>query len=379
MEKKFKITPWEVEGKVEYDYLFKEFGVKKIDEKMKEQIKNRTHDLNYIFTRDIVFAHRDLDLVIQEGNFYLYTGRGPSGPTHLGHILSLELTKWLQDKFDCDVIIQLTDDEKFLEPKRKLKRDETEKWTRENLLDIASVGFNADRTFIFKNSEYIKNFYPLALKIAKRINYSVVKSVFGFTSETNIGLLFFPSLQIAPTFFENDKYCLIPAGIDQDPYFRLQRNVAKGLGYRKCASIYHKILPGLQGVDTKMSSSRSETAIYLFDDSPETIKNKIYKYAFSGGQPNVEEHRKKGGNPEIDVCFQWLYLLLEKNDKKIKEIEEDYRSGKLLTGELKNITIEKILELRNEYMKRITEAKRNLKKYMYTGKLARKMWETIHE
>ena len=50
-----------------------------------------------------------------------------------------------------------------------------------------------------------------------------------------------------------------------------------------------------------MSASR-EYSIWT-TDSPAEVKKKINKYAFSGGQNTVEEHRKKGGNPDIDVSF----------------------------------------------------------------------------
>jgi tryptophanyl-tRNA synthetase (EC 6.1.1.2) len=85
-----------------------------------------------------------------------------------------------------------------------------------------------------------------------------------------------------------------------------------------------------------MSSSLPEYTIYLTDD-PKTVRTKIMKYAFSGGQPTIELHRKYGGNPDIDVSFQYLYMFFEPDDQKIKKIEEEYRSGKLLTGELKEI------------------------------------------
>ena len=55
------------------------------------------------------------DLYEQKKPFYLYTGRGPSSEAmHLGHLVPFIMTKWLQDTFDVPLVIQLTDDEKFL-------------------------------------------------------------------------------------------------------------------------------------------------------------------------------------------------------------------------------------------------------------------------
>ena len=380
MENQSKLTPWEVEGKVDYERIVKEFGLKEIDDEILEKIKIFTGDLHILLKRKYFFAHRDLDVVLSEvktNGFFLYTGRGPSGPMHIGHLIPFMFTKWLQDKFKVNVYIELTDDEKFLEPKRKLSLEETRKWTYENILDIIAVGFDENRTFIFQDTEYIRNIYPLAIKIAKKINFSTVKAVFGFTNETNIGLIFFPALEIVPTFFE-DKICLIPAAVDQDPFWRLQRDVADALGRRKSAQIHSKFLPPLTGIEGKMSASKPETSIYLTDDE-KTVREKIYKHAFSGGQPTIELHRKLGGNPDIDVSFQWLKTLFEEDDKKLKKIEEDYRSGKLLTGELKEILIEKLVKFLQEHQRRREEAKEKVKDFKYDGKLAKEMWEKVFE
>jgi len=375
-----KITPWEVEGKIDYEKLVKEFGLKSIDEEILEKIKSFTKELHVLLRRKYFFAHRDLDVALNEAKtngFFLYTGRGPSGPMHIGHLIPFMFTKWLQDKFKVNVYIELTDDEKFLEPKRKLSLEETRKWTYENILDIIAVGFDENRTFIFQDTEYIRNMYPLAIKIAKKINFSTVKAVFGFTNETNIGLIFFPALEIVPTFFE-DKICLIPAAVDQDPFWRLQRDIADALGKRKAAQIHSKFLPPLTGIEGKMSASKPETSIYLTDDE-KTVREKIYKHAFSGGQPTIELHRKLGGNPDIDVSFQWLKTLFEEDDKKLKKIEEDYRSGKLLTGELKDILIEKLVKFLQEHQRKREEAKEKVKDFKYDGKLAKEMWEKVFE
>lgn len=46
---------------------------------------------------------------------YLYTGRGPSATSmHLGHAIPFILTKYLQDTFALPLVIQITDDEKYL-------------------------------------------------------------------------------------------------------------------------------------------------------------------------------------------------------------------------------------------------------------------------
>ncbi|MBI5051598.1 tryptophan--tRNA ligase [Candidatus Micrarchaeota archaeon] len=372
----FNVTPWEVSGNVDYDKLLHQFGVKRIDHILFNRLRKLSGErLHPMIRRNFVYAHRDLDLALNDyesgKGFFIYTGRGPSGPMHLGHLVPLLFNKWLQETFDLELHIQITDDEKFVY-KQDAKWEDIDNFAKQNILDIAALGFDPDKTFIFRDSEYIKNTYPLLLKIAKKITLSTARATFGFQNETNLGLTFYPVYQIATCFFD-EKRCLVPCAIDQDPYFRLQRDIAESLGYKKTATIYSKFLPSLTGTTGKMSSSVGDTAIWL-DDNEKAVKNKINKYAFSGGQSTVEEHRQKGGNADVDVSFQWLKILFEPNEKKLKQIEADYNMGKLLTGELKQILIDRVNEFLNQHRENRKKAEKEVEKYMYTGKLAKKMW-----
>ena len=76
-------------------------------------------------------------------------------------------------------------------------------------------------------------------------------------------------------------------------------------------------------------------------DTPNQIKNKINKYAFSGGKVSQEEHREKGGDTTVDVSFQYLRFFLE-DDNELERIRVEYESGQLLTGELKAICIKEL-------------------------------------
>ena len=118
-----------------------------------------------------------------------------------------------------------------------------------------------------------------------------------------------------------------------------------GMGLMQPSSTYHQFAVGMTG--GKMSSSMPETTIFL-NDSMKTMEKKI-KSSFSGGQPTVEEHRKKGGNPDIDVAYQYLRYFFEENDNELEKIREEYVSGKLLTGEIKSICIEKAESLMKEH------------------------------
>jgi tryptophanyl-tRNA synthetase len=77
----------------------------------------------------------------------------------------------------------------------------------------------------------------------------------------------------------------------------------------------------------------------------------------------MEEHKKKGGNPEIDVSFQYLKHFFEESDERLNQLEKDYTSGKISTGEMKLYTIEKINQFLKEHQKRRESAKSKISNY----------------
>jgi tryptophanyl-tRNA synthetase len=362
----FIVTPWHVEGEIDYDKLIKQFGTEKISAELLKKIEKITGDLHFMLRRGIFFSHRDLGRLLADyekgKKFFLYTGRGPSGHTHIGHLVPWVFAKWLQEKFDTTMYFQLTDDEKFY-AKQNLALEETNLFAHENALDFIALGFKPDKTKIIIDTQNIKTLYPLAAQVAKKINFSNTKAVFGFTNETNVGMIFYTSLQSAPCFIE-DRPVLIPLGVDQDPHFRITRDVAPRIGRPKPALIHNIMIPSLLGPGGKMSASEESGTIYT-TDSAEQVKKKINKYAFSGGQPTVEEHRRLGGNPDIDVSYQYLRIFFEPDDKKLKKIYDDYKVGKLLTGELKAILIEKVTKFLETHQQKREKAKDQLQKFLF--------------
>ena len=361
----FVVTPWHVEGDIDYDKLIKQFGTQKISNEILTKLQKITGEDHFMLRRGVFFSHRDLNLILnnyEKGNeFFLYTGRGPSGHTHIGHLVPWVFAKWLQDKFNVNMYFQLTDDEKFFS-KQNLSLEQTSNFALENALDFIALGFNPKKTKIIIDTKNIKTLYPIAAEVAKKINFSNTKAVFGFTNETYLGMIFYTSLQSAPCFIE-DKPVLIPLGVDQDPHFRITRDVAQKINKVKPALIHNIMIPSLLGPGGKMSASDEKSTFYT-TDSPEQVKKKINKYAFSGGQSDIDEHRKIGGDPDIDVSYQYLRIFFEPDDVKLKKIYDDYKSGKMLTGELKAILIEKINNFLSLHQEKREEARKNIDAYM---------------
>jgi len=393
------VTPWTVTARsqagVDYDKLIVKFGSQRITRELLNRIESSTGQKPHHFlTRGVFFSHRDLEFILNTHEakkpFYLYTGRGPSSTAmHVGHLLPFIFTVWLQKTFGCPVIIQLTDDEKWACKPEDITEAEAKRNAFENAKDIIACGFDVTKTLIFSNlgvmSHDIKltRLLPLAWDIGIRTTNNKMRGIFGFSGSDNTAKNFFPNIQAAPAFsccFEEvfgiqpgqTMPCLIPCGIDQDPFFRLTRDVAPLLNHPKPALLHAKFFPSLQGSQTKMSASVDISAIFL-TDTPSQIKNKINKYAFSGGGATVEEHKANGGNCDIDTSFQFLKYFLE-DDDKLESIRETYSNGQLLTGQLKKVTIEVLQKLISEHQKRRAEVSDDLvRTFMRVERFPRKL------
>lgn len=383
------VDPWTVQTSnakgVDYDKLIVRFGSSKIDKDLINRIERVTgHKPHHFLRRGIFFSHRDMNQILDayenKKPFYLYTGRGPSSEAmHVGHLIPFIFTKWLQEIFNVPLVIQLTDDEKYLW--KDLTVEKAYQYSLENIKDIIACGFDVNKTFIFSDLDYLgasPEFYKNILKVQKHVTFNQVKGIFGFTDSDCIGKISFPAIQAAPAFCTsfpqifNDKkdvQCLIPCAIDQDPYFRMTRDVAPRINYIKPALMHSVFFPALQGAQTKMSASDPNSSIFL-TDTPKQIKTKINKHAFSGGKDTVEEHRKYGGNCDVDVSYMYLTFFLE-DDDKLEQIKQAYTSGALLTGELKKALIETLQPLIATHQQRRKQVTSEMvKEFMTPRKLA---------
>jgi tryptophanyl-tRNA synthetase len=362
------VTPWEVKGKVDYDRLIREFGTQPLTDELLSRVEKYTGKLHLQIDRRIFFSHRDLDTVLdlydKGTKFVLYTGRGPSGPVHIGHLVPWIFTKHLQEKFGTRLYFQMTDDEKFIIDDEATLA-ETSKYSYENALDLIAVGFKPKDTYIIYDVQDMDLLYDIALEVAKRITYSTARSTFGFQDSTNIGWVFWPAIQAVPCFLHKkltgeNVPALIPAAIDQDPYWRVTRDIAQKLGYYKPAQIHCRFLPGL-AAGGKMSASQPETSIFTMDP-PDVVKKKIWN-AFTGGKGTAAEQRKLGADPTVCSIFQYYFFLFEEDNAKLAERERKCKAGETLCGECKMDIVGKLNKFLEEHRERREKAKDTIEQY----------------
>ena len=204
------------------------------------------------------------------------------------------------------------------------------------------MGSKRRRRSFSPDLDYIGHMYPTILQIQKRTTFNQARGIFGFTESASIGKVAFPAVQAAPSFSRAfpvplrgtpNMRCLIPCAIDQDPYFRMTRDIAPRMkskicpkGLHKPALIHSKFFPALQGRNSKMSSSAENTAVFV-TDTPKKIKKKINKHAFSGGQETAELQREKGADLEVDTAYQWLTFFLSPTTQGSPKSARNMRQG----------------------------------------------------
>jgi tryptophanyl-tRNA synthetase len=284
---------------------------------------------------------------------------------HIGHLSSLRLVVWLQQKFDAKLYFQFSDDEKFLF-KENLELEQAVKLGYDNALDVIALGFDLKKTIAFSNVEYASKIYPIALKVAKKVTLSTAKAVFGFENENNIGEIFYTAMQSAPAFLPSVEAgknvpVLVPLAIDQDPHFRVTRDVSEKLGFYKPAVLHSKFAPSLTG-EAKMNASTPASSIFTTDSDKE-IDQKVAR-AFTGGRDTIDEQKRLGGKPDNCPIFNYYKFLFEDDDKKLEEIRQACLSGKLLCGEDKARLKERIKKFLKEHQEKREKARSKVDKFM---------------
>lgn len=370
MKKGIKVTPWEVSGDVDYSKLIREFGVRHLYKL--PDIFNQ----NLLFRRGIIFAHRDferiVDAVKNKKKFVMVTGLMPSGKFHLGHMLIAQQMIFYQ-KLGAKLYVAVADLEAYA-TRQKTPEEMRKIAIEEYLTNYVALGLNPKNCDFYFQSERSNDakqsnaYYRLISNFSKHATFNEFKALYGEISPAKINASL---IQASDMFhvqlpeFDGPTPVVIPVGIDQDPHLRIARDISKRYKDHKfiqISSTYNQFFPSLRG-GGKMSSSDESSFIALTDSSKE-VERKIKKYAFSGGRDTLEEHRKHGGNPDKDVSFQYLKFFFEPDDKKLQKIHDDYKSGKILTSELKQILIEKINAFLEDHQKKMKTARKQVDKFL---------------
>jgi tryptophanyl-tRNA synthetase len=356
------IDPWGDVEVGEYSKKMDKFGIEPI-----EEIADRLPDHRFI-RRGIMFGHRDLDVLLDakdEGReFAMMTGIMPSGIFHFGHKCVVDQIKIYQE-MGAQITIAAADIEAY--NTRDMSLEEARKLVVEQYLkNYAALGIDIDKVDFYFQSQAGNNHLARSKMFSRHLTQNEVESTYGSAEPGKISSALTQYADILrPQFPENGgpKPTVVPVGIDQDPHIRLTREIArkyKDQDFIKPSSTYNKFMRALQG--GKMSSSNPKSYIAL-TDSVKDAKQKIDQ-AKTGGQDSLEEHREKGANVDEDMVFELLAFHLIKDDKELQRIRQEYSSGQMLSGELKQIAKDKLEEFLLNHQQRREEAAPQIEQYI---------------
>jgi len=222
-----KITPWEVKGVVDYIRLIKEFGMQSFAD-----LLDSIPEPNNLMRRGVIFGHRDYDrivnAIVNKKPWAVMSGFMPSGMPHFGHKMTMDEIVWHQHMGGM-TFVAIADMEAHVV--RGLPWKKTREAGLTYIKSIIALGLKPDNSIIYfqSASNAVKD---LAFELATEVNWSELKAIYGFTSETHLAKMFITSVQAADILhpqlkeFGGPKPVVIPVGADQDPHIRLTRDLA---------------------------------------------------------------------------------------------------------------------------------------------------------
>ncbi len=221
-----RIDPWASQQSTDYARIRDNFGLSEVE-------ISKIPNPNQLHRRGIIFAHRDLDVIlgcIERGDkFGVLTGLMPSGRMHLGHSMVIDQVKWFQNQ-GGDITVTVADLESLatrgtsLEEGRKIALSEY-------IHNYAALGLDPDKTNV-----YFQSMRPevqrLGFTLGKKTNLSEFEAIYGFSGSTNLAHVQAPLVQAGDIIHPQlDEYgglrpIVVPVGVDQDPHIRLTRGLA---------------------------------------------------------------------------------------------------------------------------------------------------------
>lgn len=306
-------------NKTQGKYLESQFGLNKFNDGDKEKIYWINSNL-----LNLIEYHRGFeDFNPQQlDSYYLYTGRVPSQETlHIGHLLGLELIKGLSSQFESKIFFMIADDEKIL--RDDINPEIMKSNVSNTITQLNSIGFNnSNTTFHINSTDIGAQEYMMMIKLMSMCNLDQLTHIFG--KKNNIGEYFYLFYQMVPCFLSPDFQCIVVCGVDQDPFFKLARNLAKRLGYKPPIVLFTRNVPGLDGSE-KMSTSNPSTNPIFLSDTNDIIKSKIFgiKKVRAG---TLDELFEKGADLNADTLIE-LARLFEPNKQLLNLIEHGYSIG----------------------------------------------------
>lgn len=331
-EQKVTIDPWGKTLVEDYSRLIKDFGMQAFDI---EIMPNPSMQMK----RGLIFGGQDLNIIAEaikkKKRFYCLTGIMPSSEKiHLGTEAVIQQVKYYQDN-GADVYVLIADVES--QATRGVPIEEGKKRALEfHIPAYIALGLDANKTKFYFQSEN-KKVSNLAAVCSQKVTENEFRAIYGSVHPAKVMSAFTQMGDILHPQLEEAMPGVIPVGIDQAPHIRMSRDIARRLkteyGFFAPSASYNKYTSALDG-SFKMSKNESVGKIEIPENDRKELEKKLKK-ALTGGRATAEEQRKKGGQPEKCIAFEYCKNHFIKEDKVLAEMYQDCLSGKNLCGECK--------------------------------------------
>ncbi len=355
------IDPWGSDVPKDYSRIIDDFGLEIFN---KEIFPNS----NRIMRRNVVIAGRDLKIISkcisEKKDFYVLSGIMPTADkVHFGTKMVVENIKYFQEQ-GARTYILVADLEAM--STRNVSLEEARRRAMEfQIPAYVALGLDIEKTWFYLQSENIDVMH-MAYNFSRKITQNEFRAIYGntdpgriFGAVTQVGDILFPQL-------ESRSPGIIPVGIDQDPHIRLTRDIVnrtKSMKYFSPSSIYHKYTPALNG-DLKMSKHLPESCIDLPED-PKIVCKKLMR-ALTGGRDSAEEQKKKGGQPDKCVLFEFYKQHLIEDDAELDDIFKKCTTGKILCGECKKeYACKRMTLFMEDFNEKVKKAQKELNKIKF--------------
>lgn len=260
-----RIDPWSSDQSTDYARIIKQFGLDTVD-------PSSLPNPGMLHRRGIVFAHRDLDVVVgciqRSDPFGVLTGLMPSGRMHLGHSMVIDQVRWFQEQ-GADITVTVADLEALATRGTSLLEGRRTAIS-EYVHNYAALGLKPDTTNVYFQSSR-PAVQRLAFTLGRKTNLSEFEAIYGFRGETNLAHVQAPLVQVGDIIhpqldeFGGLRPIVVPVGIDQDPHLRLTRDIARKTNWFNVLSL-DSGLPETQPGGVLVTLSVQEDNVELLGD-----------------------------------------------------------------------------------------------------------------
>lgn len=236
-----RIDPWSSEQYEDYASLRSQFEIEEFTPEIVHFLKElnskepeKYPPVQILFRRGVIFGHRSFDkiqyAIVNGRPWAVLTGLMPSGRMHIGNKMVIDQVIYYQN-LGAEIFVAVADIESFATRNMPLEKAK-ELALNEFIVNYIALGLKPEKCQVYFQSKR-KEVKDLTWKLGKKVNWSQMKTTYGFNVSTNMGHAQAPLIQVGDILhvqlkeWGGPKATIVPVGVDQDPHMMLTRDIAR--------------------------------------------------------------------------------------------------------------------------------------------------------